>query len=388
MLILKDNSVFSFFVALSLFLPSTVLMPSFSYYLYAPVFILILLLNGGEIKKPYFITLLFFIMSLLLSITAFLISGESVKYFGNFIPVQLGLIASLICSMFINKKVAKFLICILIFEFIISCLQYYSGVSTFFPSSLVTSSLSFDVDSDLLYRKRVFGFNNNSSGLAGNALICFALMLSFFTNEAIKRKVLLGFLIFIVLIMAFSRSGIVAFFSYFLLFYIIKLFDVKKILLVLFFSLCAFFIFQSVFDIDFLFSQFTRDRNEIDLTGRSLIWSVYWEAIKEAPIFGNFGFKNYLSVPVYGYMHAHNSLIMSLYVFGLIPLLIILIPIVFEVIKKPKVILFLTPIVVFSLAQTFLLWGGSFADVIFFAVIFNSIANKNNSLEYQDIKGR
>ncbi|MGR5474720.1 O-antigen ligase family protein [Vibrio astriarenae] len=359
-------------ISLALYLPSTALVPAFVYYLYMPICLLFLIYSKEKLSQPVLITVLFFSLSLILSLIAFFILGADLNYYGNFIPIQIGLISSLICSTLVNKKVAKILIVLLTFEFLIALLQYIMGVNTFFPSSFIASSSSFNESGDLLYNRRVFGFAPNSSGLAGNALICFTLMLAFFSSANIKIKIAMHLLIFSVLIVTFSRSGLGAFLIYFFISIFLQFFSRKVVLSII--SILSVFVLIAYFvDVNLIIDQLTRNKGSVDLTGRPMIWSVYKEEIMSSPLFGNFGFKNYLLIPIYGYMHAHNSFIMSLYVFGLIPFVVFILPIVLQMIKKPRLVLITISIVVYSTGQFFLFWGGSLVDVIFFATIFSSI---------------
>ncbi|CCK75588.1 O-antigen polymerase family protein [Oleispira antarctica RB-8] len=375
MLTIKENDSKCFLVALALYLPSTVLLPAYTYYLYAPIFLIIILITKNKINNGIFITGVLFLVSLFISLTSFVILGEELNYYGNFIPVQASLLVSLICSIFINEKVAKFLIYMLVFEFFAAVLQYGLGVNTFFPSSFISSTSVFNESSDLLYFKRVFGFNNNSSGLAGNALICFTLMLTYFSHSDLKTKVAINILVFTVLIMTFSRSALVAFISYYLVLSFLIFFSKRVVYLV--FVIIIILLFLYFVDIDYFISQFTRNKGSVELTGRPLIWEVYWQSIVSAPLFGNFGFRNYLNIPVYGYYaHAHNSFIMLLYITGIVPMLLILIPLVIQVFKSPKRILCVVSIVVYSFAQYFLFWGASLVDIVFFAALFSSFGGK------------
>ena len=133
MLTIKKNDGKYFLVALALYLPSTVLLPAYAYYLYAPIFLIIIFLTKNKIKDSVFIAGTLFLVSLFISLTCFIILGAELRYYGNFIPVQAGLLVSLICSIFISEKVAKFLIYMLVFEFLVAILQYGVGVNTFFP---------------------------------------------------------------------------------------------------------------------------------------------------------------------------------------------------------------------------------------------------------------
>lgn len=357
-----------FLCALSLYLPSTALVSASAYYLLAPVALCVFYKKYSS-NKEFLLATYFFIFSCCLSLSCFFLLGAKLDYYGNFIPLQIGLLASLICSQILNKEVAKYIIILLFFEFIVAFLQYYLGVATFF-SFVEQSGGGFNDSSDLLYFRRSFGFGSNSSALAGNALIALVLIEFFFQKTKKRYKLLANGLIFLVLIVAFSRSGLLAFFAFHFVRVFLRLFDRKfKYYLLSIIAISTLLLFFA--DLDYIVNQMTRGEKGVELTGRDLIWSIYYEQIVQSPVFGNYGLRNYLNIPIYGFQHAHNSIIMILYILGVLPLLIILTPLVIKIFITLNRSLVLLPLIVFSMAQYFLFWGASFADIVLFGVIFS-----------------
>jgi hypothetical protein len=144
--------------------------------------------------------------------------------------------------------------------------------------------------------------------------------------------------------------------------------------------------FMSIVDVTALINQLTRGRGNVDVSGRDLIWAVYFQNIGEALFFGNSGLKNYLFIPAYGYMHAHNSLIMSLYVYGVIPLIVVFFPIAILIFIRPTLIIVLSPLVIYSMGQFFLFWGASFSDIIFMSIVISASNIKHTKNESKAIK--
>jgi cellulose synthase/poly-beta-1,6-N-acetylglucosamine synthase-like glycosyltransferase len=85
-------------------------------------------------------------------------------------------------------------------------------------------------------------------------------------------------------------------------------------------------------------------------------------------------------------MHAHNSLIMSLYVYGVIPLIVVFFPIAILIFIRPTLIIVLSPLVIYSMGQFFLFWGASFSDIIFMSIVISASNIKHTKNESKAIK--
>jgi hypothetical protein len=372
-----------FIFAVLLFLPSTVLLPNPLFFIFGISAFLIFRKRFFD-NKNYQIVFLCLALSLIISLTAFFFSEGKLHFYGNFLPLHLGLIASLFCALVLDKKVAYYLIIFIFFEVLIGLSQYIVGVPTYF-SFVPTEGIGIN-DGGLLYNKRVFGLGSNSSVLTGKALIMIALQMCFFPNLVKKYKLLLHLAVLVTLIITFSRSGMAAYIATLALL-VIKNMVGKKAFYILLGLMVTALCLTTFIDWSLLVEQLTRGKGKVEVSGRDLIWLVYFDQILEAPYFGNFGIKNYLYVSAYGLMHAHNSIIMTLYIYGAIPLTLILLPLVSLIITKPSLIVALAPLAIYSMAQFYLLWGASLADVVMFAVLLNAIRFKVNEKSEQFTKG-
>lgn len=357
-----------FILAVLLFLPSTVLLPNPLFFIFG-LSALLIFRKRFFYNQNYQIVFLLLVLSLLISLIAFFYNGGKLNFYGNFLPLHVGLIASLFCALILEKKVAYYLIIFIFFEVLIGLSQYIVGVPTYF--SFVPVEGIGITDGGLLYNKRVFGLSSNSSVLAGKALIMITLQVCFFPNLVKKYKLLIHIAVVGAMIITFSRTGMVAYIVTLIILIIKNILGKKGFYYVI--GLIVPIICLTIFvDWSLLIEQLTRGRGEVEVSGRDLIWLVYFDQILEAPYFGNYGIKNYLYVDAYGFMHAHNSIVMALYIYGIIPLTLILLPLILLMLSKPLLIFALAPLAVYSMAQFYLLWGASFADVVMFAVLLNT----------------
>ncbi|MBK4727332.1 O-antigen ligase family protein [Pantoea agglomerans] len=370
------NNIFLFLYSLLLYLPATAIMPATTYYFISLCVFIYRVFFGGFNREFYFIAI-FLLVSLFISLLAMIFANTNFNYYNNFIPLQVSILCSLIISTSITKKIAYYIICFILIECISGCIQFLLGVKTFFPFVSVAIPEMGDAQG-LLYYMRVYGFSENSSGFSGNVIIMITFFSLFFIDQARKIKILVFSFAFIALIVCFSRSGLVA---YLLLFLVVfaKDFRVNHLkVLVPAFIVC---IIASYYLVDWssVFTQLTRGRETVELSGRDLIWSYYFQQISDHPIFGNFSLRSFLFIPPYGLMHAHNSYIMLLYVMGVLPLFFMIIPIFYLALRKISVFIFLIALLAYSLAQYFLFWGASLADVTFFAALVSYCSNNRVS---------
>lgn len=371
------NAYVSFLVALILFLPSTALIPNPAYFVLGIVCLLLYRRRLLESVNRQLVAVAI-LVSALISLLSFFADQGNLKFYGNFIPIQVGLLCSLFCSLAIDNKVAKFLIFLILFEILVGVTQYVVGVPTYF-SFVNTTGIGIS-EGNLLYNKRVFGLSTNSSVLSGKAMVMLCLYYGFFSKGNFVREAkLIHLAVLIALMITFSRTGIVAYLMLVGLL-VLKVIWSSKGPFVVFVILSSIIMAVLFLDFSLLVEQFTRGRGTVEVSGRDLIWAEYIEYIKRQAFFGNYGLKHYLYIEPYGLMHAHNSIIMTTYVLGLVPLMLIILPLMAMVLLNIRLVYVLTPLVLFSMAQYYLLWGASFADVILFALIFNSSSKlKENS---------
>lgn len=360
----RINNMFIFLYSLLLYLPATAILPATTYYIISLFVFSYRLFFGGFNKEFYFIAIFLF-LSLFISLLSMFFTNDDLNYHNNYIPLQLSLLSSLIIATSLTRKVAYYIICFILLECISGYVQLFLGLKTFFPFvSVVMPEMG--EPQGLLYYMRVYGFSENSSGFAGNVIILISLFSLFFYDQSRKIKNLVFMLSFLALVVCFSRSGM---FAFLLLFFVVFVRDFRtghlKVLLPL--SLVCLIASYYIIDWGDLFSQLSRGRQSIDISGRDLIWFSYFQEISNSPIFGNHSLRNFLYVPVYGPMHAHNSYIMLLYVLGVLPLFFMMLPICFLAFRKLGVFIFLIGLLTYSLAQYFLFWGASLADIVFFS---------------------
>ncbi|USV58834.1 O-antigen ligase family protein [Aeromonas encheleia] len=374
---LNSNKFLCFIYALIIYLPSTALIPASSYYLIA-IGVIFLKLFRGDTKFNTIVVLFScsFLVSLLLSLFGYFgylfIETYDLTYRDNFIPLQVGLIVSLLIAGTLSRDVVFFIVLFIFIECISGFIQFSLGIKTFFPFvNEVYNEIG--ASQGLLYFKRVYGFSSNSSGFAGNILVMVTLIAVFLKDTSKYFKWIVFLVAFFALICSFTRSAIIAY-TIFLFFYIIynnKLTPLKGFFISTLFILLMLSLIPSL-DWDAIYEQFNRGRSGQDLTGRDIIWSLYIDYINQHPFFGNFSLRNYLYIPIYEYMHAHNSFLMAIYILGIVPSLFIFIPFLLSRVWQYENNIYIIGLLIYSTAQYYIFWGASIADITFFSVLIYS----------------
>lgn len=378
--ILKLRSLFYFICALIIYLPSTALLPASAYYIIA-ICVLVnkFIFDKSKLNLEFYLLISFFIISLIVSLSIYFcvsfFSGPlNLDYKDNFIPLQLSLVFSLILASVINERIAFFIVICILLECFAGIVQFGLGIKTFFSFVDVELNES-GISSGLLYFKRVYGFCSNSSGFAGNILIMLTLTVVYLKNISKAFALFVLVVGFVAIIVSFTRSAIIAYTLLVILFLILNMkITFTKFSFLLLFSIGLFLLTLYLYDVDLnaIIEQLNRGKKGQDLSGRDLIWYIYLDNVSNNFMWGNFSLRNYLYIPVFEYMHAHNSFLMVFYTVGIIPAVLIFAPIFFICALHFKKNLPLIGLFVFSMMQYFIFWGASFADIVFFAVLLNS----------------
>ncbi|WP_151717007.1 hypothetical protein [Acinetobacter sp. TUM15071] len=355
-------------VALILFLSTTVFFPIAILVLLVPfIFIRETIIHKSDIffykKEVYAYIAMFFVAIVVTYLNIFygaIISNvQENSILGN-IPYIILLPVAFIIGKFLNLKDLRLIQYLILIEIIVGCFEYYHGVPTFFMNKTPISELA---DTDILYQKRVFGFSANSSNLAAKVVyLAIITMMQIKLNKKINKELIL-FLIFILLglIVTFNRTAIISIIiSAFILF--------GMSLRGLFFISIPIF-GGVIYKWESIYEQLTRGKGTVDLSGRDQIFSYFYNFWSENLLFGNFGTKLWWNTSG-SIWHAHNSYLEFLASNGL---LITLFFFIAFLILFGRGLLIVLPILFFSLSQYGFLWGLSFYDIIFSAIIYNYI---------------
>ncbi|MFW1953181.1 hypothetical protein [Acinetobacter beijerinckii] len=278
---------------------------------------------------------------------------------GN-IPYIILLPVAFLIGKYLTFKDLKLIQYFILVEIIIGCLEYYHGVPTFFVNNTPIAELA---DTDILYQKRVFGFSSNSSNLA--AKIIYFSIITMMQIKIKKRidKESLFFVLFIILglFVTFNRTAIISIVLSSVFLFGISLRGV--------FLISIPFLGGVFYKWDSIFEQLTRGRGTIDLSGRDQIFSFFYNFWSENVLLGNFGTKLWWNNVGYVW-HAHNSYLEFLASNGILFTLIFLFAFLVLFRRGLSIVI---PILIFSLSQYGFLWGLSFYDVVFSAIVYNYV---------------
>ncbi len=276
---------------------------------------------------------------------------------GN-IPYIILLPIAFLMGKFLTLKDLKIIQYLILIEIIIGCLEYYQGVPTFFVNNTPISELA---DTDILYQKRVFGFSANSSNLAAKVIyLTMITMLQIKIDKRINKESMI-FMAFVLLglIITFNRTAII---SVLLSFFILFGMSLRGL-----FFISIPVLGGILYKRESIYEQLTRGRGTVDLSGRDQIFSYFYNFWSENLLFGNFGTKLWWN-NMGSIWHAHNSYLEFLASNGLLSTLLFLIAFL---ILFGRGLLIVLPVLIFSLSQYGFLWGLSFYDVVFSAIIYS-----------------
>ena len=233
-------------------------------------------------------------------------------------------------------------------------------------------------NSEYLYYMRVFGLSENSSVVA-NKLFVVLILADYFKlksrwDQVLKIVVLLGILL------TFNRTVIlvVAFFGLLKgIKWLIKG-SWKKQEAYLGFGLIGLGFILSMIVLyvygDAIMEQFTRGQGQLELSGRGSIWSDFTAFIKENSLFGNGSHKLYIREKY----HAHNSYLQVIATHGLLIFILYLLLILFGLTWQN--IIFVAPLLLYSVTQYGLFWGISMMDIAFLMMVSGRLSRSDFKL--------
>lgn len=266
----------------------------------------------------------------------------------------------------LNRRVLKYFLTFTLME----CMTVLYEVAThkmfiFAAQGAAGESLADPTEGgDLLYYFRPYGLSSNSSTMALKIFV--GILLVFFLFDRIKFPKLTLSTLYLLCLITFNRTAMVASLvigSGIYIGYIISIRKSGRKLLPHFIGwailsgLVVHFFGEAVF-------QFTRGGNSTSgvLTGRTQIWATAIDFIRENPFWGNHSLS--FRLQYYGkWMHCHNSFLQIFATHGMIALL--LLAFVISGIRL-RGLIFIAPILVFSLSQYGVFWNFSYLDVIFY----------------------
>jgi len=287
----------------------------------------------------------------------------------DYLPFTILLLGTVFFAKKENLDTLTWLTRFILLEAIIAIFEFILGIPYIIPP-IGDVEVDFGT-SDLLYYKRVYGLSPTVSVLS-QKILC-GIVLVFYLKKFPWRKYCIAILL-IALIMSFGRTSMLATAVFICLYYLINQRNMKLKYKVLLVTLTLCIIYYVSINIDSIFSQLFRGRDELDISGRDNIFATYLEYIERNWMFGNFFEKIYFFISGRSY-HAHNSYLQMIATMG-IPSFVLFILYLFKIINKAKII-YLLPFFIFSLSQYGLFWGCSLFDIIFYILIFDK--NKHDT---------
>lgn len=364
---------YAFLLAVLTYLPTLVLVPQAIIYILISLIGFVLFLKDAKrnkINRNDFYIVLFVLASFVIYVVGKPYAiDETSKSLNDFIPYTFFILTTIYFSKHLNIKVLKWILLFIILECIIGIIQYMIGVPFFFAPKAV--GMQGFGESEYLYYNKVYGLSAVTSVFALKVFSGFLLL--YFINDYKFSKYIYIILIGGLLV-TFNRTAIVSsmVFSALVFFENLKSRNIKiKILTILSLTIIIGLIWVNINKIQY---QFFRG-NEVDLSGRDMVFPYYINFIQENIFFGNFFTKHWVALSIDRVYHAHNSFLQTFANMGLIfggGLVLIL----FRRINRLNLI-YIFPIIIYSLFQYGVFWGVSYLDIIFFYFLYNVFREKN-----------
>lgn len=290
------------------------------------------------------------------------------------IPYSILILFTVALSDKVDDRIIKWLILAVVIEFFVGVLELSAGVVSFW--AVEDKDI---IESELLYDRKVFGLDTNSSGFAYR--IVFALLLyNCYKSCRVIKELPFYMLIAAGLLISFNRTAILA-----SLFFIgICILQSKyKLLLLIPPVLIVIYIAQNPLLWEILLSQFTRGDTEFAtvnaLSERDIVYPFYINYIKDNFMFGHGSFKYYVEIMKDGRMfHAHNSYLQTLANNG-IPISLLYFGLIGTNVSKRNY-MYILPLLLMSCFQCLILWGISLPDILFYKLLFDKTKKKNEGI--------
>lgn len=255
---------------------------------------------------------------------------------------------------------------LVLIEVLVICLESSSQVPTFFFDWSVSRTFHGLEEEGLLYFSRPYGFDENSSGPSYRLLIA-ACILSI-SKLPSKLSVLYGIIIAIGLTLTFNRTTLISAALLMVVSVVPGVVASKKRVIILVVLVLASSLSVYLYG-ELLAGQFSRNQEEVGLSGRDVVWGYYWNQIYQNPILGNFMDKVYFLWNGRDY-HAHNSYL-QLFATAGVPMGLLYLYIVFRNLNRNNFAI-LAAFAVHGMAQYSFGWGVSFVDIFLFFFAFFS----------------
>lgn len=313
------------------------------------------------LKEDYY--LIFILMtSVIIFLVGFVEKLNPISNSSNlYIPYTFFIITSIFFSRYINRSVLVIIFILIVLEAFVGFLEYYLNTPYLIEPHNYVEDKNFGAQ-NILYHHRVYGLSNTISIFSQKFFIGI-MLLSFLNITRFKNVYLCIFLLG--LLVTFNRTAIIASSCFIFLDWIVK--QRKKEFLKNYFLWGPIFVLGIFFYKDIL-HQFYRGGSNIDLSGRDFIFIEYINYIKNNLFLGNFVRKYWILIDG-RILHAHNSYLETLASMGLI-LSVCLFYYFYSVITK-NILVYIIPILLYSVFQYGILWGVSLLDIIFFYFIFS-----------------
>lgn len=307
-----------------------------------------------------------FVLSFINQTIGFL-NGYIPQSFLEFLPYSFLILVTIQLAKNIDERVYLIFVYCLIVDIFVGIYQKMNGIVSFYDISQVLVE-----GDDMLYNTKVYGLSTNSSGFSEKVFLVLMVYQHYDFNKKISPYFFYPIII-VGLLLSFNRSALLGA----IVFAFIALVQSKKttkLLIMLFLGSVILLFFIVKYDLtEVVVKQFLRGHEDIASAGfseREIIYPYFVDFISNHLWLGNNSYKLLIDMGDGRILHAHNSYLQTLATNGLIVFLFYCYLIFHKLTLKNIKIIF--PFLIFSIFQTFILWGISLGDLILYSILLSN----------------
>lgn len=297
------------------------------------------------------------------------------------IPYALLIFITIWAAKVCDIRILKWIIILSVFEIFVGIGELCLGVNSLFPDSTV--EMGEFREGALLYNFKVNGLGVNSTSIGYKSFLSLLIYERFPECRFMKRWLFI-LLCIVGTILSFNRTIMIGIAMYFGMFLLKK--ENRKYFVLLAIAILGLFLYIPTLYDDVIL-QITRGGTDAAnlLSGREDIFPLYMSFIKQNFFLGNGSFKLFfMSSGVM--LHAHNAYLQTVATNGII--ISFFYVILISVLVNRYNYRYAIPILVCGLSQTFILWGTSLPDFIFYVLMVNICLPKNEIRNTIGIKSK
>lgn len=308
-----------------------------------------------------------------------IVTGEAqINSLQDYIPYLLLVASTVYFVRYINIETLHWFIILVLCEIVIAFFLKEAGINNIWGIEMTKGTL--------LYDQKVAGLSINSSGFGYkilNAVVIYEFIKHYAPDKKFLPRIIFYPLILLGLFLSFNRTTILCFSLFAALLCCVNYRQINIKIKLLIFLLCiiaGIIVLQNYETI--MFELF---RGDMDFEGNALserpdVYAYYISFLMTHPFTGNFSFKLWSDIFQDGRLfHPHNSYLLTLVAHGFLISTVFFL-LILRYFNKNN-LLFLIPFLVAGILQSYIFWGLSVNDILFYYLLLFNFKAEQSTIE-------